>query len=228
MSYGGLSARLSAVRERIGEAQQRGGWAHPVTVIAVTKGHDAAAIVAAQEAGLADVGENRVQEALAKQEALGTVPVRWHLIGSLQRKKVKQIVGRFDLIHSVDRVELVTELAERGAAGRPQRVLVEVNCGGEAQKAGVDPAAALDVVAAALAQPALVFDGLMTMAPLTDDRALQHQAFGRLRALKEEIERTGHSVRHLSMGMSGDFEAAVEEGATLVRLGTILFGEREP
>ncbi len=228
MSYGGLSAHLSTVQARIGEAQRRGGWVHPVTVIAVTKGHDAAAILAAQAAGLADVGENRVQEALAKQEALGPVPVRWHLIGSLQRKKVKQIVGRFDLIHSVDRVELVTELAERTTPGRPQRLLVEVNCGGEAQKAGVDPGAALDVVAAVLAQPALVFDGLMTMAPLTDDRALQHHAFGRLRELKEEIERTGQPVRHLSMGMSGDFDAAVEEGATLVRLGTILFGEREP
>ncbi len=228
MSYEALTGRLAAVRERIGAAQRRGGWAHPVTVIAVTKGHPAAAIVAAQAVGLTDVGENRVQEALAKQEELGPVPVRWHLIGSLQRKKVRQIVDRFELIHSVDRSDLVAELAERAERGRPQRILVEINCGGEAQKAGADPAAAVDLVGAVLAQPSLLFDGLMTMAPLTEDRALQHRAFGRLRVVKEEIERAGHLVRHLSMGMSGDFETAVEEGATLVRLGTILFGEREP
>lgn len=228
MSYEGLSARLAAVRERIAAAQQRGGWDHPVTVIGVTKGHDAAAVVAAQQAGLSDVGENRVQEALAKQEELGPLPVRWHLIGSLQRKKVKQIVGRFELIHSVDRMELVTELARRAEDAPPQRVLIEVNCSGEGQKAGAAPELAPDLVAAVVDAPGLRFDGLMTMAALTDDRSEQHRAFGRLRRLKEDLERAGQRVPHLSMGMSGDFEAAVEEGATLVRLGTILFGEREP
>lgn len=228
MSYEGLSTRLAAVRERITASQERGGWTHPVTVIAVTKGHDAAAVVAAQQAGLTDVGENRVQEALAKQEELGPLPVRWHLIGSLQRKKVRQIVGRFELIHSVDRMELVSELARRADDAPPQRVLIEVNCSGESQKAGAAPELAPELVAAVVEAPGLAFEGLMTMAALTDDRSEQHRAFGRLRRLKEDLERAGQRVPHLSMGMSGDFEAAVEEGATLVRLGTILFGEREP
>ena len=228
MNYEGLPAHLAAVRERIAGAQQRGGWTHPVLVIAVTKGHSAAAIVAAERAGLADVGENRVQEALSKQDELGAMPVRWHLIGSLQRKKVRQIGRRFELIHSVDRLELVTELASRTEIAAPQRVLVEVNCSGEAQKAGAEPVVARELAEAVVAAPSLVFEGLMTMAALTEDRTEQRRTFGRLRSLKEEIERAGHPVRQLSMGMSGDFEAAVEEGATMVRLGTILFGEREP
>ena len=228
MSYDGLAARLAGVRIRIAAAQRRGGWTHPVSVIGVTKGHDATAIAAAYHAGLVDVGENRVQEALAKQEEAGPLPLRWHLIGSLQRKKVKQIAGRFEWIHSVDRLELVSELARWTEGGRPQRVLVEVNCSGEAEKAGADPSVARDIVEAVLESPTMVFDGLMTMAALTEDRTEQRRAFGRLRGLKEEIERAGHPVHHLSMGMSGDFEAAVEEGATMVRLGTILFGEREP
>jgi pyridoxal phosphate enzyme (YggS family) len=228
MTHPGLADRLVQVRRRIAEAARRGGWTHPVTIIAVTKGHPAEAITEAVEVGLADVGENRVQEALAKQEALGRLPVRWHLIGSLQRNKARHAVGRFASIQSVDRPELVDELARRVPVGGRQRVLVEVNCSGEDQKAGVDPVAAIDLVGRVLDRPTLEFGGLMTMAALTTDERVQRAAFARLRALRDRLEQSGTQVADLSMGMSGDFEVAVEEGATMVRLGTILFGEREP
>lgn len=228
MDYGGVAGRLAAVRERIAGAQARGGFAHPVTIIAVTKGHGPEAVLAATLAGLADVGENRVQEALGKQDAIGPSAVAWHLIGSLQRNKARQVVGRFQLIHSVDREDLAEELDRRAGPERPQRILVEVNCSGEAQKGGVALDAAPALVAGILAKRGLDFRGLMTMAALSGDERVQRAAFGRLRGLAEMLERSGTPVAELSMGMSGDFESAVEEGATMVRLGTILFGRREP
>jgi pyridoxal phosphate enzyme (YggS family) len=226
MRYGDLPARLLEVRQRIAEHQARGGWTHPVRIVAVTKQHGIDAIEAARAAGVPDIGENRVQEALAKQAELGTDGgLRWHLIGSLQRNKARQAVGRFELIHAVDRPELVVELARRMPAGGRQGVLVEVNAG-ESQKGGVAPEGAVALVESVVREPALEFAGLMTMAPLTDDETVQRAAFGGLRKLKERIEAAGFPVRELSMGMSGDFGVAVEEGATMVRLGTILFGER--
>ncbi|MDX2061169.1 MAG: YggS family pyridoxal phosphate-dependent enzyme [Gemmatimonadales bacterium] len=227
MTDGLVVERLARVRERIAAAQERAGLTHPVTIIAVTKGHGPEAVRSAVAAGLIDVGENRVQEALAKQEALGQIGARWHLIGSLQRNKARQAVGRFVAIHSVDRAELAEELARRVAPDQRQRVLVEVNCSGEAQKGGVNPDGARALVDLILARPTLEFGGLMTMAALTDDERIQRAAFARLRGLKETLEQSGIRVDDLSMGMSGDFEAAVTEGATMVRLGTILFGERE-
>jgi pyridoxal phosphate enzyme (YggS family) len=181
------------------------------------------------EAGLADVGENRVQEALEKQAALSDVAARWHLIGTLQRNKVRQVLGRFVLLHAVDRSELVMELDKRLAAaeaGARQPVLVEVNCSGESAKGGVAPGelgALLDRIAAS---PRLELQGLMTMAALSGDSAVQRAAFARLRELRETMQRAGHRLPELSMGMSGDYPVAVEEGATMVRLGTLLFGER--
>lgn len=228
MTYRGLTDRLARVRERIAEAQELGGWSHPVTIIGVTKGHGPEAVRAAVGAGLTDVGENRVQEALAKQDALPGLEVTWHLIGSLQRNKARQAVGRFAVIHSVDRLELADAIARRVPDGQVQRVLVEVNCSGEAQKGGIAPEAAADLVGQLRTMPGLGFSGLMTMAPLTDDPALQRASFARLRGIRESLERQGVPVGIMSMGMSGDFAAAVEEGATHVRLGTILFGEREP
>ncbi len=229
MAYEDIPGRLAAVRERIANAQARGGFAHPVTIVAVTKTHGREAVVAAKAAGLTDVGENRVQEALAKQEAVGPdLDIAWHLIGSLQRNKARQAVGRFRLIHSVDRADLADELARRVGAGPPQAVLVEVNCSGEAQKGGVTPDEAPELVAGVLAHPELEFRGLMTMAALTADARAQRATFAKLFGLKETLERSGHPVAELSMGMSGDFETAVEAGATMVRLGTLLFGRREP
>lgn len=218
--------RLAVVRERIAAAQMRAGLRHEVRIIAVTKGHSVAAVRAAAAAGLVDIGENRVQEALPKQDEAPS-GLTWHLIGSLQRNKARQAVGRFGLIHSVDRLDLVDELARRVPAGGRQQVLVEVNCSGEAQKGGASPQDAGRVVDAVLARPSLECRGLMTMAALSDDREVQRTAFRRLRQVQDELQARGVPLPELSMGMSGDYETAVEEGATMVRLGTILFGERD-
>src|ERR1051326_3566958 len=131
MDFPGLADRLASVRDRIGYHQARGGWTHPVRIVAVTKSHGPEAVRAALAYGLEDIGENRVQEALAKQEQLAGLPVRWHLIGSLQRNKVRHAVGRFALIHSVDRIELAEELGPRGADGATRPGLVEGHCSGE-------------------------------------------------------------------------------------------------
>jgi pyridoxal phosphate enzyme (YggS family) len=227
MEFPDLPARLAQVREAVARHQQIGGWSHPVRVVAVTKGHGPQAVHAAATAGLEDVGENRVQEAVAKQEEAGTVPVTWHLIGTLQRNKARQAVGRFGLIHSVDRLELAAELDRRAAAGAEvQRVLVQVNCSDEAQKGGVEPSELVPLLGAVSELRHLEVVGLMTMSALTEDRAEQRRAFSRLRELRDQGRRAGYRLAELSMGMSGDYTTAVEEGATMVRLGTILFGER--
>lgn len=228
MAFPGLDARVREIRDRIHRHQARGGWTHPVCIVAVTKSHGPEAVRAAVEAGLPDIGENRVQEALGKQDALQDLPVRWHLIGPLQRNKVRHVIGRFVLIQSVDRVELVEELARRIGDGAPQPVLVEVNCSGEPQKAGVDPAGLPALLEAIRSRPALEARGLMTLAELTDDEARQRRAFALLRELRDRMTREGHGLAELSMGMSGDYGVAVEEGATMVRLGTLLFGGRAP
>lgn len=227
MDYPGLSDRVAAVREVIAGHQRAGGWTHPVTVIAVTKTHGPEAVRGAVAAGLTAVGENRVQEALGKMALLPGLPVEWHLIGSLQRNKVRQVIGRFALVHSVDRLDLAEEFARRLPPGASQRVLVEVNCSGESQKAGVEPEQLPALLEALTGFPGLAVEGLMTMAPFTTDQTVQRAAFRRLRELRDEAERRGLRLPHLSMGMSGDYPVAVEEGATMVRLGTILFGERQ-
>ncbi|MBL8978248.1 MAG: YggS family pyridoxal phosphate-dependent enzyme [Gemmatimonadetes bacterium] len=226
MSYPGLAGRVGQVRDAIREHQARAGWTHPVTIIAVTKTHPAEAVTAALAAGLTAVGENRVQEALAKQEALPGIPVEWHLIGSLQRNKARQAVNRFALIHSVDSLALAQELDRRAAPGSRQRVLVQVNCSAEPQKGGVEPDQLPALLEAVARLERLDLQGLMTMAALTEDLAVQRQAFRLLRELRDAAQGQGHRLPELSMGMSGDYLVAVEEGATMVRLGTLLFGER--
>lgn len=225
MSFPGLAQRLTRVRETIAAHQARGGWSHPVTIIAVTKTHGAEAVRAAVAVGLTAVGENRVQEALAKQAELADVVVDWHLIGTLQRNKARHAVGRFALIHSVDRLDLAEELHKRAVAGS-QAILVQVNCSGEPQKGGVEPEELPALLQALRPLDRLEVRGLMTMAEYSTDAAVQRAAFQRLRTLREAAERAGHRMPELSMGMSGDYPVAVEEGATMVRLGTLLFGER--
>jgi pyridoxal phosphate enzyme (YggS family) len=226
MDFPDLPGRLARVRETVTRHQAVAGWTHPVRIIAVTKGHGPDAVHAARAAGVEDVGENRVQEALAKQEQVGDVPVTWHLIGTLQRNKARHAVGRFALVHSVDRADLAAELDRRTPAGARQRVLIQVNCSDEPQKGGVEPEALPGLLDALRGLGRLDVNGLMTMSALTDDDSEQRRAFRRLRELRESAEREGHRLPELSMGMSGDFPVAVEEGATMVRLGTILFGER--
>lgn len=225
MAFEGLEGRLDRVRELIAEAQRAAGLSHAVRIVAVTKSHGVEAVTAARRAGLRDVGENRVQEALEKQAASPDGMI-WHLIGTLQRNKARHAAGRFVLIHSVDRPDLAAELARRVPEGRRQQVLVQVNCSSEPQKGGVEPAglgALLEVVGGL---PTLELRGLMTMAAFDADVATQRRTFGLLRELRERFERSGHRLPELSMGMSDDFEAAVREGATMVRLGTVLFGGR--
>jgi pyridoxal phosphate enzyme (YggS family) len=227
MDIRGLTGRLASVKETIARSQRAGGWSHPVLIVAVTKTHGPEVVRAAAAAGLTAVGENRVQEALAKMALVPDVQVEWHLVGSLQRNKVRQVVGRFALVHSLDRIDLAEEFARRLPPGTRQRVLVEVNCSGESQKAGVEPDALPALLDGLARFDGLAVEGLMTMAPFTSDAAVQRGAFRRLRTLRDEAEGRGFRLPHLSMGMSGDFPVAVEEGATMVRLGTILFGERE-
>jgi hypothetical protein len=226
MDFPALPEQLALVRERVRHHQAIGGWTHPVRIVAVTKTHGPEAVRAAVAAGLEDVGENRVQEAVAKQDQLTDIAVCWHLIGSLQRNKVRHALGRFALIHSVDRLELAAELDRRMEVGRRQAVLVEVNCSGEPAKSGVEPPMLPALLDAIARLPGLELRGLMTMAALTEHEATQRAAFEMLRILRERMQTAGHSLPELSMGMSGDYPVAVEEGATMVRLGTLLFGER--
>jgi pyridoxal phosphate enzyme (YggS family) len=227
MVFDGLPERLAQIRAEIARRQAAGGWSHPVTIVAVTKGFGPEAVRAARAAGLPDVGENRVQEALEKMAAVPDEGIVWHLIGHLQRNKARQVPGRFALVHSLDSAELARELARRAAAaGVRQRVLVQVNVAGEAQKNGCPLETAPALVREVAALEGLALEGLMTMAPFTEDVAVQRQTFGALRRLRDSFQEEGQWVPTLSMGMSADYATAVEEGATVIRLGTALFGAR--
>jgi pyridoxal phosphate enzyme (YggS family) len=226
MDFPGLPARLAHVREIVARSQVQGGWKHPVRIVAVTKTHGVEAVLAAADAGLEDVGENRVQEALQKQESAANAPVQWHLIGTLQRNKARHAAGRFALIHSIDRADLGTELDRRVPPEQRQRVLVQVNCSGEPQKGGVEPDSLPTLLDQMRALERIEVLGLMTMSALSADIGEQRRTFCQLRELRDAAERSGHALPELSMGMSGDYQVAVEEGATMIRLGTVLFGER--
>lgn len=227
MNFAGLPERLAHIRGEIARRLETGGWTHPVTIMAVTKGFGPEAVRAALAAGLPDVGENRVQEALEKMAQVPDAGVAWHLIGHLQRNKAKLVTGRFTLVHSVDSLELAEELDRRAAAaGIRQRVLVQVNMAGEEQKSGCAPADAPALVRRVATLTSLALDGLMTMAPLTDEVEVQRRTFRGLRQLRDALQEEGLWVPMLSMGMSGDYVTAVEEGATVIRLGTALFGTR--
>lgn len=230
MSLGDLPDRLAGVRAEIARCQAAGGWTHPVTIVAVTKGFGADAVAAAVAAGVPDVGENRVQEALAKMDAVvaqGVAP-RWHLIGHLQRNKARFVPGRFTLVHSLDSVALAHELDRRATlAGTRVAVLLQVNVAGEVQKSGCEPHAVPGLWRAVARCSGLAVEGLMTMAPFTDDVAIQRRAFRDLRMVRDRLQQEeGAWLPTLSMGMSGDYGAAVAEGATVIRLGTALFGPR--
>jgi pyridoxal phosphate enzyme (YggS family) len=224
-----LAGRVAEVRERIERARARAGRTDPVTLVAVTKTHPADTVRAALTAGIADVGENRVQELEQKVAEVGRDAARWHLIGHLQRNKVAKAVPLFDLIHSVDSLRLAEALsAEAVKRGTPVRALLEVNSAGEETKGGFPADEAVDAVGRIVEMPGIELLGMMTMAPFTDDEGVIRRAFAATRRRAEEAARQVPAFRaeHLSMGMSNDFEIAVEEGATLVRVGSSLFGER--
>ena len=215
-----VAERWRAVRDEV-DAIARGAGRDPaeVTVVAVSKLQPAAAVVEAAQAGVTDVAENYAQELVAKQDEVALPGLRWHFIGKLQRNKARMVVGRAALIHAVDSLELAQEIGKRASA--PQDVLVAVNTGGEEQKSGVAPDAAGALVEAIAALPGVRVRGLMTMPPWPEDPEESRPYF---RALRELRDRLG--LEHLSMGTSGDYRVAIEEGATLVRIGTAIFGAR--
>ncbi len=213
LSEGTIASRLEAIRRTIPAG---------VTLVAVSKTQPADAIREAYAAGQRDFGENYVQEWREKAEALADLPgLTWHFIGSLQTNKVKYLAGRVGMVHTVDREELGREIAKRWEkAGARARVLVEVNLGGEASKGGCAPGAVPGLVELLRGHPAIDLVGLTCIPPPGDD---PRPHFRTLRGLRDQL-----GLRELSMGMSGDYPVAIEEGATIVRVGTAIFGERPP
>lgn len=225
MPFQDLAARVAEVRQLIEAAVARGGHRQEVTLVAVTKTHGPEAVLAAWEAGVRDVGENRVQEAAAKIAAVD-VPVRWHLIGHLQRNKARAL-DHFSLVHSLDSGRLADAVCAEGARrGKPVDVLVQVNVSGEESKGGFGPDELRSEAERLTTLDGLRVRGVMTLAPFDADERTLRATFAGARAAREVLRDAGLPADALSMGMSNDYEVAVEEGATLVRLGTVLFGAR--
>ncbi len=263
-----LSEQIACIRQRIVAACRRCGRdPSTVTLIGVTKGVPVEAIRQALALGLTDLGENRVQEARGKQNALGVSnvecrmsnelpdqstikhpqskipgavsPIRWHMIGHLQRNKVKDAVAMFDVIHSVETPALAEEIERQAAKqGKALEVFVQVNVSGEASKFGCRPDEAVALATAVRGLPHLRLAGLMTIAPFTDNPETTRPVFRQLRQLRDELQMAltnaptrkpanAHTALSLSMGMSQDFEVAIEEGADTIRIGTALFGARD-
>lgn len=220
---------LPRVRDEIaGAAAAAGRDAREVRVVAVTKGHPVEAVRAALEAGLTDLGENRVGELAGKVSEVGRDGVTWHMIGHIQRRKVSDLLPVVDWIHAVDSLRLaerIHRVASEG--GEPVNVLVQANTSGEEAKGGFQGPDAAEGILEVAALAGLKVQGLMTMAPFVDDEGVLRGTFGALRRLLEEVRRQDPTVGpHLSMGMSNDLRFAVEEGSTMVRIGTALFGAR--
>jgi pyridoxal phosphate enzyme (YggS family) len=226
---GEIAARLGEVRRQVDEAAARAGRAGQVQLLAVSKGKPPEAIRAAYAAGQRLFGENYAQELSEKAEALRDLPdIEWHFIGRLQRNKAKQVAPVARAVHTVDRPDLAAELGKRAAAaGVRLRVLVEVNVSGEASKGGCPPDALGAVLEAVRAAPALELAGLMTIPPDTEDPGEARPFFAALRALRD-AHGGAAALPELSMGMTHDFPVAIAEGATIVRVGTAIFGSRAP
>ncbi|MBF0426384.1 MAG: YggS family pyridoxal phosphate-dependent enzyme [Magnetococcales bacterium] len=224
----GIATNLATIRTRMHEAALRVGR-DPATVrlVAVSKTQPATAIRTAHTTGQLLFGESRVQEARQKRDALQELPLQWHLIGPLQRNKVKMAVTLFDLIESVDSLALAEEIQRR--VSTPLPILVQINIGGEAQKHGLAPAEAEHVIRAMAQLPGIQVRGLMTIPPWNEDPEASRPHFRALATLARHLAQQaipGVTMAELSMGMSQDYTVAIEEGATLVRIGTALFGER--
>ena len=226
-----IQDNVRLIRDKIRLAAQRTGRSPDhVHLMAVTKSVPVQGIRQAVEAGATIVGENRLQEAIPKMELIGRRAVQWHFIGRLQRRKVKMVVGSFNVIHSVDSIELATEIDRRaGEAGLRQTILLEVNLGGEPSKAGFAPSGVEHVLRILDEYEHIAINGLMTIPPRTREPETARPYFRALRDLAVHMMRPAFRrirMEELSMGMSHDYEVAVEEGATLVRVGTAIFGAR--
>jgi hypothetical protein len=225
-----LPATLRAVRERMARAAAAAGRsAESVTLLAAGKAQPVELLAAAADCGVGDFGESYLQEALEKIAALRSRALTWHFIGRIQANKTRLIAETFAWVHAVDRLKIAERLAaQRPFHAPPLNVCLQVNVAGESSKGGVTPAELPALAAAVVPLRRLALRGLMCIPPEETDPARQRAWFARLRVLKDELNRTGLSLDTLSMGMSGDFEAAIQEGATIVRLGTLLFGARPP
>ena len=220
-----IAANLQAVRRRISEALQ--GDRRDVTLVAVSKTQPPERIREAIAQGCRDFGENYVQEAIAKIADLRDTPARWHFIGHLQTNKAKEVAANFDWCHGVDRARLAAALAKARAPERePLNVCLQVNISGEASKSGVRPEEALALAREVAPMRGLKLRGLMGMASFAADASEQRAQFATLRRTLQEIRAAGIPMDTLSMGMSADFEAAIAEGSTMVRIGTAIFGAR--
>ena len=221
-----LADNLSAISARIASAAQAAGRdPASVQLLAVSKTKPASAIREIHAAGVRDFGENYLQEALTKQQALSDLPLIWHFIGPIQSNKTKAIAEHFDWVHSVDRLKIAQRLSEQRPAGlAPLNICLQVNVSGEDSKSGCTPVDLPALAKAVAALPNLRLRGLMAIPEPTEDRATQEAAFASLRKLQEGL---GFGLDTLSMGMSHDLEAAIAQGATWVRIGTALFGARD-
>jgi PLP dependent protein len=230
MYHSRLARNLPRVRERVAEAVEKGGRSPgDVRIIPVTKGHPLEAVRAALGAGLPAVGENRVEELERKARKMEGEEVEWHMIGHLQRRKAPLARELSRMLHSLDSVRLAERLERVAPEGAdPFPVLIQVNTSGEEAKYGFSPQETLPALERILELESLRVEGFMTMAPLTDDQGVLRSTFRRLRELHEQArERVPeYQGTELSMGMSNDYELAVQEGSTMLRLGTVLFGER--
>lgn len=224
------SQRIARTLDEVAAAVQRSGREPgDVRVVAITKGHPYPVVEAARAAGLVDLGENRVESLEERVPRLDDPEARWHMVGRLQRRKAPRLRGLISLLHSLDSVKLAERLERTADPEDPVLpVLVQVNTSGEDAKAGFSPDNAVDRVGQVLEMASLRVDGLMTMAPYTDDEAVLRQTFAALRECAERLDRELDDYRGktLSMGMSNDYRIAIEEGSTMIRLGTALFGER--
>jgi pyridoxal phosphate enzyme (YggS family) len=222
-------ARLRAVQARIARAAAEAGRAAAgVDLLAVSKTFDAAAVRDLAACGQRKFGENYLQEALEKQAALRDLPLVWHFIGPIQSNKTRAIAENFSWVHSVDRLKIAERLSAQRPAGLPPlQVCIEVNVSGEASKGGVAPADLPTLAAAVATLPGLKLRGLMAIPAPVSEVAAQRAAFRQVRELFDDLRARGHAPDTLSMGMSGDLDAAILEGATIVRIGTALFGERK-
>lgn len=226
-----MAANIAHVRTIIAEAALRGGRApNEITLVAVSKTMPVELVQMAYNLGVTDFGENRVQEALPKIAAFHPQGLRWHMIGHLQSNKAGKVVSSFDCVHSVDSLHLAQTLNRHAAElGKRLPVLLQVNVSGEASKEGMSPAEALGLAQQFVTLPHIQVEGLMTIAPLVEDAEQVRPVFREMRLLRDQLRAKlpSNSWQHLSMGMTDDYRVAIEEGATIVRIGRAIFGERE-
>jgi len=223
-----IDANLQAVKARIeAAAKQCGRDANDIELLAVSKTFGADAVRSAHAAGQRAFGENYVQEAVEKIATLSGLPLTWHFIGPIQSNKTRQIAENFDWVHSIDRLKIAERLAAaRPATRAPLQVCIQVNIGDETSKSGIAPTEALGLAHAIAKLPQLNLRGLMTIPPASSDISVQRSYFAQLRRLRDNIALQDCPLDTLSMGMSGDIEAAIAEGSTMVRVGTAIFGSR--